>query len=156
MEYFISDTHLDHANIIRYCDRPFSNVNDMNKAIVRNWNAIVKPDDIVYHLGDFAFHRKNYWLSHLNGQIIFVNGNHDHYKMTAVHSLIFRHKGISFMLLHDPKYITPDWRGWTIHGHQHTKPSINKRAINVSADLTNFTPVSIDKLMEMINRSDGC
>jgi calcineurin-like phosphoesterase family protein len=48
--WIISDTHFGHNNIINYCDRPFSNVKEMNEAIIDNWNSVVKQNDLVYHL----------------------------------------------------------------------------------------------------------
>lgn len=49
MIYFIADTHFNHENIIKYCDRPFSNAKEMNEYIIQKWNSVVKEDDIVYH-----------------------------------------------------------------------------------------------------------
>jgi len=88
MEYVISDTHFYHNNIIRYCNRPFNNVSYMNDFIIKNWNSIVKEDDIIYHLGDFAigWDKEKYktkkecytdLMSKLNGQKILIKGNHD-------------------------------------------------------------------------------
>lgn len=78
--FFTSDTHFGHERIITLSDRPFKDVTDMNEALVRNWNAVVGPDDHVYHLGDVALggieHSMAY-LSRLNGRKTLVTGNHD-------------------------------------------------------------------------------
>lgn len=59
--YFTSDTHFYHSNIIDFCKRPFKNVEDMNETLIENWNRVVGQDDIVFHLGDFA------WEDPMNG-----------------------------------------------------------------------------------------
>lgn len=56
--WFIADPHFSHANIIKYCHRPFADVNEMDATLVENWNAKVKKDDVVWCLGDFALGRK--------------------------------------------------------------------------------------------------
>lgn len=75
-----SDTHFGHVNIIEYCKRPFGGVDHMTTELTRRWNSVVKDSDTVYHLGDFALGPKWKWADYrkeLNGQIIFVVGNHD-------------------------------------------------------------------------------
>jgi calcineurin-like phosphoesterase family protein len=78
--WFTSDTHFGHANIIKYCNRPFADVDEMNEALVENWNRVVHEDDTVYHLGDVALGPWERWdavLSRLNGYKILVVGNHE-------------------------------------------------------------------------------
>lgn len=53
--FFTSDTHFWHENIIKFCNRPFSSVEEMNDTIIENWNKVVGENDIVFHLGDFVF-----------------------------------------------------------------------------------------------------
>ena len=53
--YFTGDTHFCHKNIIRYCNRPFTNMDEMNRFIINEWNKTVGEKDIIYHLGDFAW-----------------------------------------------------------------------------------------------------
>src|SRR5262245_45539090 len=70
--FFTSDTHFGHTNILKYCRRPFPDVQAMDEALIARWNATVGPDDVIYHLGDFtldgeAFARRI--LFRLNGQI---------------------------------------------------------------------------------------
>ena len=77
--FFTADTHWGHRNIIRYCQRPFVDVEEMNEALITNWNNTVGKDDIVFHLGDFAMGGSAEWcrlLERLNGRIYLILGNH--------------------------------------------------------------------------------
>lgn len=78
--YFTSDNHFCHENVIRFCNRPFESVEDMNNGMIRRWNSTVGKDDTVIVVGDFCFgnsaERYNI-LQHLNGTKILVQGNHD-------------------------------------------------------------------------------
>jgi len=78
--WFTSDLHLGHHNIIGYCDRPFAGVEEMNAALLDNWNRLVDPDDTVWVVGDFAMGRIEESLgltARLHGHKILVAGNHD-------------------------------------------------------------------------------
>ena len=78
--FFTSDTHFYHGNIIRFCNRPFKDVEVMNETIISNWNITVGQDDIVFHLGDFCLGGSAEWtkiLDRLNGKIYLIMGNHD-------------------------------------------------------------------------------
>ena len=77
MIYFTSDTHFDHKNVLSYSSRNFHDVNEMNEKIIANWNSIVRSEDTVYHLGDFAFSNPQKFIDRLVGNIIFVKGSHD-------------------------------------------------------------------------------
>ena len=89
MDFFTSDTHFGHVNVIRYCNRPFKSVEEMDAALIAKWNRRVGPEDTVYHLGDFALGLKTLWPEYrrrLNGRIMFILGNHDSplYKFLAL------------------------------------------------------------------------
>ena len=157
----ISDTHFDHDNIIKYCARPFANVQEMNQVLLNNWNNTVKPDDDIYFLGDLAFGRgarpATYWLNQLNGNIQFVAGNHDRNIPNPIKDAKLTKNGIDFLLVHDPKDVPKDWKGWVIHGDKHNNdlkkyPFINgeKRRINVSAEVVKYRPVSLDEIVSLI------
>lgn len=78
--YFTSDHHFFHHNIIEYEQRPFADVNEMNAYMIDQWNAVVKPNDLVFHLGDIGFFKGDQMketFSILNGRKILLRGNHD-------------------------------------------------------------------------------
>lgn len=78
--FFTSDLHFYHENIIRFCNRPFSSVNEMNEKLIDNWNKTVTDDSIIFVLGDVCFGSSSNWnscLSALKGKKILILGNHD-------------------------------------------------------------------------------
>lgn len=78
--FFTSDTHFGHSKIIDYCKRPFSSIEEHDKTLIQNWNNVVRQDDIVFHLGDFAYGNSQFvsnTIKQLNGNIILIKGNHD-------------------------------------------------------------------------------
>lgn len=79
MLYFTSDHHFWHTNVIRYCNRPFTSVEEMNEALIKNWNDVVAPEDEVYYLGDFSMAARpvEIYTTRLNGIKYLVPGNHD-------------------------------------------------------------------------------
>ena len=80
--WFTSDSHFGHDRIIKYANRPFESVGEMDIALIQAWNERVGDDDTVYHLGDFCFGKKKEFVkyaSRLNGRIMLIRGNHDHW-----------------------------------------------------------------------------
>jgi calcineurin-like phosphoesterase family protein len=163
--WLISDTHFDHANIIRYCDRPFRSAHEMNQTLLQNWNDTVAPDDIVYFLGDMSFGRQSreaeYWLDRLNGKKIFIRGSHDRRRGIEGDSLlkvadrqIIQVEDTPFMLIHDALCPAVDgWDGWIIHGHNHhRRPFVNyeDRRVNVSVEAIGYKPISLYEILQRI------
>jgi len=160
--FLISDTHFDHANIIKYCKRPFNNVEEMNSVLVDNWNKAVGKQDVVYFLGDMAFGKgsrpASFWLQQLNGEIIYIEGNHEETGKIMVYpsayDITLKYKGNDFLLLHDPAQKPAYWQGWVIHGHKHNNDLENyplvshkNKTINVCAELVNYIPINADDLL---------
>ena len=80
MIFITADNHFGHKNIIKYANRPFKTVEEMDRVMIENWNKVVGEDDIIYHLGDFALAPSSYIkeiLDNLNGYKILIMGNHD-------------------------------------------------------------------------------
>ena len=162
--FITSDHHFGHANIIKHCNRPFKNVQEMDHILKENWNKTIKPADIVYFLGDITKSKKNsidYWLSKLNGNILFIRGNHDKGKINRAKEIIknikINYRDCEFLLMHEPRRPS-DYNGWILHGHIHNNemlkyPHINKelKTINVSVELTDYTPVNLDIIIDKIS-----
>ena len=135
--FFTADTHFFHANIIKYCSRPFKSSMEMNRVIRTNWNERVGVQDTVIHLGDFAFSSKLWqkaFLQSLHGKKILIRGNHD-YKAKCMLEIGF-----------EEVYEQLTWNEWTLvhrprqgeqilcgHIHNHWKRIGN--VINVGVDV---------------------
>lgn len=171
MIYFISDTHFYHKNIIKYCNRPFADVEQMNNELIKNWNEVVSPNDTIYHLGDFSMGNKDISsldiIYKLNGRKILILGNHDKWKKSIYESFGFtvlkapiRLDEYKLVLSHYPipdKQIPKDYIN--LHGHIHDKSLYNEydkfdpneysleKHINLSCDVINFRPISLDQVL---------
>lgn len=169
-----SDTHFNHANIIKYCNRPFSSVEEMNKTIIANWNKVVSEDDTVYHLGDFALGDKSLIpniFRRLNGRINVIMGNHDNFNImekignedrlivdlfweevikVGKKTIIMNH--FPFGSLPDPLTNYPIIQ---LHGHVHSTPdkpwNYFDNQYDVGMDNNNFTPVNLADLLDKIH-----
>jgi calcineurin-like phosphoesterase family protein len=164
--WFTADMHFGHANIIRLCNRPFSDVNEMNEMLVANFNALVRPNDKVFFLGDIAFKdRADKYLPRLNGYKVLIEGNHDvKYNQSLFDEICqireeninTRGRAYRFVMCHYPML---EWPGYYkgaihLHGHQHNKPEYNERMrsekllrYDVGVDANNFFPVSAEQII---------
>ncbi len=176
MTFFISDTHFGHINIMKYCKRPFTSVEEMDEAMIEKWNAKVGYGDTVYIIGDFAWKKSTvpYLCTRLKGKKILIVGNHDEGWVRKENHPNFAY----FDEVIDYKLITVDdrpvtlchypmveWKnsrkddsprqGYLIHGHIHNNYSDEYRymlrhpnALNAGADVNNLEPVTFDELIE--------
>ena len=80
MNYYIADCHFGHSAVLRFDQRPFESTEEMERVMVQNWNAVVRPNDTVYILGDFIWGNAEEWLRvvrKLKGRKVLIRGNHD-------------------------------------------------------------------------------
>lgn len=156
--FVTSDTHFHHSNIIKYCNRPFHNVEEMDGVMVRNWNNVVKPQDKVYHLGDVYFPQKEKsdWLfSRLNGTKVLILGNHDNGKdqtLMKYFKRIYAYRLLpeyGVLLSHVP--VQENSLGskcpLNIHGHTHDKGSPKGPYRSACVELHNYSPVLLEDLI---------
>ena len=182
--FFTSDTHFSHKNIIRFCDRPFETIEEMDEAMVEAWNNKVGPDDTVFHLGDVCWGGSENWkvLDRLNGHIHLIVGNHDvknlrQSYMKHFESISFQKQivveGRSIYLNHYPLLT---WGGlyrddadkvWQLFGHVHSQERYNGGAdscrlqyllpqqMDVGVDSTeDFAPYSWKEVKDFITTQE--
>lgn len=161
MIWFSSDQHFGHGNIIKYCDRPFETREEMDEAMIENWNKLVRKGDQVYVLGDFSFYEPdmtNQILDRLVGQKFLVKGNHDskkRLKKTVGWEWVKDYHeakiaGARMVLFHFPIH---QWRGkgtGSLHLHGHSHGNTNNeglRRYDVGVDLHEFKPVLAEEVI---------
>ena len=158
--FFTSDTHFGHGGALGLYRRPFASVAAMNEGLVERWNETVGPDDVVWHLGDFAIRQRPTvvadLLARLNGRKHLVAGNNDPQETRelegwgSVQSYIeMEVDRVSLVLCHYP---FRSWRGmgkgWVnLHGHSHGKLKPQARQFDVGVDVRGFRPVMLDEIL---------
>lgn len=176
--FFTSDTHWYHKNIIKFCDRPAASVDEMNQLLIDCWNERIKPDDTVYHLGDFAFCNKTKRrevIAQLNGNKYLVRGNHDPDRsdwwveagfMWARDYYNLRQNIVyeddegnnqqytqQIVLCHFPILSWDNMaRGsWHLHGHCHgSLPMTRMMRLDVGVDTNNMYPYSLEDIQKIM------
>lgn len=159
--FIISDTHFGHVNILKFLNedgshvRDFSSVEEMNERMVENWNRTVKDDDIVYHLGDVYFGQGHTVLHRLRGRKRLILGNHDNGKDQNLQKhfqkiLVWRmFPEFNCLLSHVPVHESALYKvGYNVHGHVHRSSLPDPRYINVSVEVRDYTPTSIEEIMK--------
>lgn len=159
--YFISDMHFGHSNIIKYENRPFKNIKEMDASIIENWNSVVKKDDKVFVLGDVSFYDKEKTaeiIYSLNGYKILILGNHDnerslHWWKSVGFDEVIKYPIIYdgfYMLSHEPMYLNENMPYMNIHGHIHNLKYESKQFFNVSVECIDYTPISFEKIKKTV------
>ncbi len=151
----MADTHFNHTNIIKYCDRPFNNVEKMNEKIIDNWNKVISVDDIVFHLGDFGlgnFDELKKIFDRLNGKKFLIMGNHDSnrsknfYLKLGFLDVYKKQCQIGNILLTHWPVVVED-NVFNYYGHIHNKEENEQfkdgKHKCVSLEKTNYNPVEI-------------
>ena len=168
--FLIADTHFGHVGVTKFLRndgtklRPWDSVEEMDEAMVDNWNKVVGQKDVVWHLGDVVINRKALTtLGRLNGRKKLVKGNHDIFKakdyLEYFEDIQAFHKLDEYALTHIPVHVDSvgRWAKGNIHGHLHSnrvmkrkwgigKPKIDERYICVSVEHIDYTPIDFEKI----------
>jgi calcineurin-like phosphoesterase family protein len=168
MRYWTADCHFGHANILKYCKRPYRDTNHMNQSMVYNANARVNDTDDVVHVGDFCIRSKDskfkWWREKLAGNWVFLEGNHD--KTSGVKSIgssMFARVGEHTVFVSHVPFFYDSWFdialrqyvtktcAFAVCGHIHTEWGYSLDGgiptINVGVDAQNFFPITDSELL---------
>lgn len=178
--FFIADTHFNHSNIIKYCNRPFISSEDQTNKLIENWNSVVKDEDIVFVLGDFFFfyNPKEYSddnihifinetkecariLSQLKGHKYLIKGNHDirsdkcyyetGFEFVSPYPIIYDN---FFILSHEPLLLSQTTPYFNLYGHVHNDDRFTDTSTSkcVSVERINYIPISLERIQYEIRK----
>ncbi|MHA1459492.1 MAG: metallophosphoesterase family protein [Promethearchaeota archaeon] len=164
MIWFSADFHLSHKNIIRYCNRPFSSVEEMDTILIRNLEERLRPKDILYFLGDLTFKEpvaRNFFKRFSAVEIHYIIGNHDSgdviklaekYCVTVSNLKEINVENHHIILCHYAMRVwnRSHYNSWQLFGHSHTKLEPVGKQYDVGVDNNSFYPVSIKRLEQIM------
>ncbi|GGD87979.1 hydrolase [Aureimonas endophytica] len=165
--WFTSDTHFGHANVIRLSNRPFEGISEMREHLIAAWNAVVRSDDDVYHLGDFAYrataNETAKIFARLHGRKHLIVGNHDNEatRILAWESVSeikqIAVDGHRLFLCHYPVL---EWAGYwrgAVHlfGHVHGRRPGVGRSCDVGVDCWSYRPVALPEILARIGDAEN-
>ncbi len=168
MIYFTADTHFGHENIIKFCNRPFASIEEMDEVLIANWNKRVRGNDTVFILGDMFFRISDAEpvLKRLKGKKRLIVGNHDSSWMKKVDLTRYFESVDTFLETSDGQhgltlchYPLLSWnhqrKSYMVHGHIHNDTSmdfwqlisVRDHVLNAGCDVNNFEPVTFDEMI---------
>lgn len=166
--WFTADHHFGHANIIRFCHRPFANVIEMDEAMVHRWNSAVSDDDEVWHLGGFGYRCGPNRLAEIFDQLRgrtkhLIRGNHDRQGTLGLPWTSVQYyaeitvDGQTLVLFH---YALRVWNrcrlgSISLHGHGHGRLPDARKTCDVGVDAWQFKPVSLHEIRAHISNFDN-
>ena len=163
--FFIADTHFGEDSVFRYENRPFPSVSEMDEEMIRRWNAVVRPGDSVWHLGDFgADGHESEILSRLNGVKYLVKGNHDTKSSADYRSFGFAEvydrpvilDGF-WILSHDALYVSANMPYANLFGHVHASPIFRDYSSHhycVCVERIDYAPVRFGEIKQRVREAD--
>ncbi|PMC34554.1 hydrolase [Bacillus sp. UMB0899] len=167
-KYYIADPHFGHEAIIKFCQRPFQTVEEMNRVMIDNWNNLVSAEDEVYIIGDFMYrskHHPEYYLDQLKGKKHLILGNHDRWTNQVDLPLYFESvtqvkeiedQSRHIVLCHYPMVEWPRYHKGSIHifGHIHNSKNAaydyyrnQDNMFNAGVEINHFKPVTLQHLI---------
>jgi len=177
MIFFTADHHFSHKNVIKYCKRPFNSVEEMDAVMIERWNAVVNPDDTVYHLGDFTLGDYEIFMNarkKLKGKIKIIPGGHDWRWMedylgvysteilTPLYSLELnvqeeKKHPLVIVLCHFSMRVWDRSHYGSLHlyGHSHGNLAGHGKSMDVGVDTNRFYPYFLEEIVEKLSHLES-
>ena len=179
VSHFYSDPHFGHANIIKYADRPFANVQEMEDVFIQRYNETVSPEQTCFWVGDCSFRIERFAeiMKKLNGRKLLVRGNHDKSASTmarlgfdlVLDQAILHLGGRTCVVCHYPYAGSEHARGGRddryldrrperrkgevlIHGHTHQHDKRRDNSIHVGVDSWDYRPATLEQVTELVRQ----
>lgn len=162
--WFTADFHLSHKNIIKFCNRPFESIEEMDEIIINNLKSRVEPKDTLYFLGDLTFNKKlaqEFFEQFKSIYIHFIIGNHDYSKVIKIakeycesvsylKDIRIHHQSITLCHYAMRVWNKSHFNAWQLYGHSHGRLAPLGKQYDVGIDNNNFYPLSFDELVEIM------
>ena len=168
MIYYVGDLHFGHQSAIKFDNRPFSSVEEMDQILIELWNKKIGNKDLVYVVGDFAYRNTksfDWYLKQLKGKKYLIIGNHDN-KLLKDSTAISYFEGVDKMchVKDDGKnicichYPLAEWNGmyhgtYHVYGHIHNSTNATfqfmrtlDRALNCGVAINGYAPVTFQEM----------
>lgn len=173
--FFTADHHFGHKNIIKYSNRPFESVQEMDETMIQRWNEKIKPGDEVYHLGDVGLcspEKLRKILDRLNGQKYLIKGNHEKSAIACkekfewikdYHELVvpdteFEKGKQMIVLFHYALRVwnAGHWGTYHLYGHSHgmLEDRSDFRCFDVGVDCHDFYPLSYEEVKAVMKQKN--
>lgn len=164
--FFTSDTHFGHGNIIKYSNRPYKDVAEMDEALIANWNAVVPVDGTVFHCGDVGLCNPTELakiLERLNGKIYLIKGNHEKSALKCADrfekiSDVFTAR-IEDQYIFMSHYAHRVWNRshhgvWHLYGHSHGSLTDlpDSLSFDVGVDCTDYRPLTFAEVKDRMDK----
>ena len=168
--FFTSDMHFGHTNILKYDNRPFTDIREHDETLIKNWNEVAHKDDTIYFLGDFSLTRNEISeiiMKHLNGRKFFIKGNHDTKGTISLYQKYGTYLGQLDEITINKQHIVlchykmcvwnrSHYGSWHLFGHSHggIPDDQNSLSLDVGINCHNYYPIEFEevkKLMEAKN-----
>lgn len=157
MLFFTGDEHHGHFNVLKYCNRPYATVEEMNQDLIKKHNEVVTPQDLTLHVGDFTLKNTDFAhsiIKQLNGSHTFLIGSHDYWlKKKGLQIWEKTIEGTHIVACHYAMHVWPrsHYNSWHVFGHAHGRLSLPGKRHDVGVDNNNFYPVSFESLSKIMS-----